>query len=283
MAKNRIRPYGYKIEGGQTAIEPQEAENIRRIYRQYAAGLSYKGIAQELTDDGIRYMPEKSTWNKNMVARILQNENYLGTGKYPAIIETTEYRSAQQSMKPYTHTESQDIKVLKPLLVCGICGEGVKRRLKTAGGERWYCPADAAHITTSVTDETLLHGIGKLAQLLAEHPQMAKQTGAANNQVSLETARMQNEIDCDLTGENLDATAVQEKIVNLAGQRYALCHDKGDAGTDIVHQLTQLKDNQPSSELLRAITAQIKVKHTQVIALVLINGKIIEKGVDSNV
>lgn len=282
MAKNRIRPYGYKIEGGQTAIEPQEAEIIRRIYRQYAAGLSYNAIAEELTADGIRYTLEKPKWNKNMVARILQNESYLGTDKYPAIIETTEYRLVQKSMKPYTHTESQDIKTLKPLLVCGICGERVKRRLKTAGGERWYCPTDAAHITTAVTDETLLHGIGKLAQLLAGHPQMAKQSGAVNNQVSLETARMQNEIDCDFTGENLDATAVQEKIVNLAGQRYALCHDKGDDGTDIVHQLTELKGNQPTSELLRAITAQIKVKHTQVIALVLINGKIIKKGEKSN-
>lgn len=278
MAKNRIRPYGYKIEGGQTAIEPQEAESIRRIYRQYAAGLSYKAIAEELTADGIRYMPEKPAWNKNMVARILQNESYLGTDKYPAIIETAEYHSAQQSMKPYTHTESQDIKNLKPLLFCGICGEPVKRRLKTAGGERWYCPADTNHISVAVTDETLLQGIGKLGQLLAEQPRMAKQVTSANNQVSLETARMQNEIDSELCGENMDYTAVQEKIICLAGQKYALCHDKGEDGTDIVHQLTALKGHPPTGELLKAITQQIKVEHTQVTALVLKNGKIIGKG-----
>lgn len=278
MAKNRIRPYGYKIEGGQTAIEPQEAESIRRIYRQYAAGLSYKAIAEELTADGIRYMPEKPAWNKNMVARILQNESYLGTEKYPTIIDTAEYHSAQQSMKPYTHTESQDIKNLKPLLVCGICGEPVKRRLKTAGGERWYCPADANHIAVAVTDETLLQGIGKLGQLLAEQPQMAKQSRAANNQVSLETARMQNEIDNELCGENIDHTAVREKIISLAGQKYALCCDKGEDGTDMVHQLTALKGHPPTSKLLRTIIQQIKVEHTQVTALVLKNGKTIGKG-----
>lgn len=278
MAKNRIRPYGYQIEGGKTVIEPQEAENIRRIYRQYAAGLSYKAIAEELTAEGIRYMPEKPAWNKNMVARILQNENYLGTDKYPPIIATAEYHSAQQSMKPYTHTESQDIKTLKPLLVCGICGEPLKRRLKTAGGERWYCSTDANHIAVTVTDEILLCGIGKLGQLLSKNPQMAKQNIPANNQVSLETARMQGEIDSDLTGADMDYAAVQEKIVNLAKQRYALCQDKGDDGTDIVHQLTQLRGHPPTNELLRAITAQITVKHAQVIALVLKNGKRIEEG-----
>lgn len=277
MAKNRILPYGYKIKGGKTVIELQEAEIIRRIYRQYAAGLSYKTIARELTAEGIRYMPEKPEWNKNMVARILQNESYLGTDKYPAIIESAEYRSAQQSMKPYTHTESQDIKILKPLLVCGICGEPIRRRLKTAGGERWYCPADAAHIAVAVTDETLLCGIGKLGELLANNPQMAKQSASINSQVSLETARMQREIDIGLAAENLDCLAVQEKIINLAKHRYALCRNKGSDGVEIIGQLAELNGQPPTVKLLKAFTVKIKIKHTQVTALVLKNGKTIEK------
>ena len=50
MAKNRMNPYGYQIESGKTAIEPQEAEIIRRIYREYAEGLSYLAIATALTE-----------------------------------------------------------------------------------------------------------------------------------------------------------------------------------------------------------------------------------------
>lgn len=46
MAKNRHIPYGYKIESGKTVVEQQEAEIIRKIYRQYAEGLSYKKIAE---------------------------------------------------------------------------------------------------------------------------------------------------------------------------------------------------------------------------------------------
>ena len=278
MAKIRIIPYGYKIEGGKTVIEPQEAESIRKIYRQYVSGLSYKAIAKGLTAEGIRYQSDKPTWNKNMISRILRNENYLGTDKYPAILETAEYRSAQQAMKPYTHTESQDIKTLKPLLACGVCGESIKRRLKTAGGERWYCPTDENHITLAVTDETLLQGISEMGKYLAENPQMAKQSTAIHNQISLETARMQSEIDRDLTDETVDYQAIQEKIINLAKQRYALCQDKGDDGAEIIAQLAELNGHPPTSKLLRTITKQIKVKHTQVIALVLKNGKIIEKG-----
>lgn len=68
---------------GQIKINENEACIVRRIYSDYAAGQSYKKIAEMLTAEGIRYMPQKPVWNKNMVARILQNQNYLGNRKFP--------------------------------------------------------------------------------------------------------------------------------------------------------------------------------------------------------
>ena len=122
MAKNRYLPYGYKVESGTTAVHNEEAEVIRRVYRRYADGLSYKAIAQELTADGIRYMPNKPVWNKNMVARILQNQNYLGSKKYPPIIEAVLCKASEQAQKPYNQTESRDVKMLKFLMACAVCG-----------------------------------------------------------------------------------------------------------------------------------------------------------------
>lgn len=277
MAKNRIRPYGYKIEGGKTAIELREAEVIREIYRQYAAGLSYKAIAQALTSQGVRYIPDKPIWNKNMVARILQNESYLGAGKYPPIIEAADFYAAQQAMKPYTHTEPQDIKTLKPLLVCGICGEPVKRRLKTAGGERWYCPADANHIGTALTDEALLQSIKILQRQLAQNPRPARAQKKKTNQIDLATIRLQNEIDLALSQPESDPAAIQQSITALAARKYALCHDAED-GSPEIDQINQLGKAELDSGRLAEITAQIKVAHTQAVALVLKNGLCIKKG-----
>lgn len=275
MAKNRIRPYGYKIEGGKTAIDAQEAEVIRRIYREYAAGLSYKSIAQALTGDGVHYMPDKPLWNKNMVARILQNASYLGTDKYPAILSAEEYRLAQQAQKPYTHTESADIKALKPLLVCGVCGEPVKRRFKPDGGERWYCPADTGHIGTALTDEALLQGVHALQKRLVASPGTAAGTDSTDNRVDITVIRLQNEIDQALTQPEPDHAAIEAAILSLAARKYALCRDGGDSA-ELAERIGRMETGKLDSAALKAVTEKIIVKHTQAAALVLKNGQTIQ-------
>ena len=272
MIKNRTRPYGYKVEGGRTAVDPVEAETIRGIYRRYAEGLSYKAIAEALTAEGVRYMPDKPVWNKNMVARILQNQTYLGTDKYPAIIDAAASRSARQAQKPYTHTESPDIKALKPLLVCGVCGEPVRRRLKADGGERWYCPADTGHVAVALTDEALLQSIAALQRHLAEHPHLAQAREASGKQIDLGTIRLQNDIDLSLSRPEIDPAAIQDSILSLAAQKYALCDDDGE----LTARLRELDGGPLDCGLLREITAQIKVVHTGAAALVLKNGQTVQ-------
>lgn len=278
MAKNRILPYGYRIIGGKTATEPEEVEIIRRIYRCYADGISYNAIAQALTAECIRYMPDKPLWNKNMVARILQNQNYLGTVKYPPIVMPSTAKAAQQAQKPYTHTEPQDIKTLKPLLVCATCGEPIRRRLKSSGGERWYCTADAKHVAVSLSDHVLLESIFGLQQCLVQTKPPVKSKAKQERQISLETIRLQNEIDLDLGLDELDVESVKAKMMELAALRYTLIPDTNDDCENIISQIKQLDGAELSSVLLRKITAQILVQHNSATALLLKNGEIIEIG-----
>lgn len=287
MAKNRYLPYGYKIENGKTAPEPQESEIIRRIYRAYAEGLSYKKIAEQLTTESICYLPEKSTWNKNMVARILQNERYDGSEKYPAILEPDQRQAAQKMQKPYTHTESADIKTLKPLLVCGICGKPIQRRLKTSGEERWYCPSDVKHIGTALTDEALLESIGVMQSHLAENPQLAVTPQKANRRIDLGVIRLQNEIDHALSRPEPDLPQIRQSILALAAQKYAAMQETEDDSGMLVDSLSQPGDSGLDVQGLKGITEQITVTYTSVTALVLKNGQIIqpsaaEKGAPSH-
>lgn len=46
---------------------------MRRIFRDYADGSSYKAIAEALTQSGHRYAPDRPEWNKNIVARQASN------------------------------------------------------------------------------------------------------------------------------------------------------------------------------------------------------------------
>ena len=42
MGSNRKRPFGYRMELGESVLHPAEAETVRWIYDSYLAGASYK-------------------------------------------------------------------------------------------------------------------------------------------------------------------------------------------------------------------------------------------------
>lgn len=284
MAKNRYLPYGYKIGNGKIAPELQEAEIIRRIYRAYAEGRSYKTIAEQLTAEGICYLPEKSVWNKNMVARILQNTHYDGSEKYPALLEAGQRQAAQTMQKPYTHTESADIRALKPLLVCGVCGKQIQRRLKTSGEERWFCPSDVKHIGTALTDEALLESIESLQNHLTENPELAMAPPKEDSRIDLGVIRLQNEIDHALSRQEPDLPQIRQSILALASQKYAFAEDAEDSEA---FSLSQLNPSGLDAQGLKGITERITVTYTSATALVLKNGQIIqpsaaEKGAQSH-
>ncbi|WP_455723689.1 recombinase family protein [Dysosmobacter welbionis] len=95
MASNRKLPFGYQMKFGEHIPQPAEAETVRWIYQTYLAGASYKSLVGELQERGVAY-DEGRLWNKNMVARILEDQRYIGTDHYPAILPEEWFRSAQE-------------------------------------------------------------------------------------------------------------------------------------------------------------------------------------------
>ena len=95
---NRKQPFGYKMELGEIAPQPQEAETVRSIYLQYLAGASFKQLAEQLQTEDVPYDEDKS-WNKNMVARILEDDRYIGEKEFPALIPTKQFHAAQERRK----------------------------------------------------------------------------------------------------------------------------------------------------------------------------------------
>ena len=76
---NHNRFLGYtKDEEGQLIIEPEEAEVVKRIYREYLEGASLAQIGKSLEADGILTAVGKSKWRPETLKKILQNEKYIG-------------------------------------------------------------------------------------------------------------------------------------------------------------------------------------------------------------
>ena len=94
----RKQPFGYKMKLGEIVPQPQEAETVRSIYLQYLAGASFKQLAEQLQTEDVPYDGGKR-WNKNMVARILEDDRYIGENHFPALIPMAQFLAAQERRK----------------------------------------------------------------------------------------------------------------------------------------------------------------------------------------
>ena len=70
---------GYrKGENGEPEIVPEEAENVRRIYRLFLDGMTPYKIKLTLESEGVLSPSGRSTWQPRTILSILTNEKYKG-------------------------------------------------------------------------------------------------------------------------------------------------------------------------------------------------------------
>ena len=121
MGFNRVLPFGYKMEFGRVVIFLEEASWVTYLFDQYLLGASYKGLSDEMNGYGVRYDGEKP-WNKNMIARILQDCRYTGEGGFPRIIDPAVFQSSEEKRrKKATAPQKTEVqKILRRKCGCRI-------------------------------------------------------------------------------------------------------------------------------------------------------------------
>ena len=72
MMGNRKLPFGYQIKLGEVVVNPAEAKMVDDMFHWYIGGDSYSVLVKKLQEQPVRYS-EGKPWNKNMVARILED------------------------------------------------------------------------------------------------------------------------------------------------------------------------------------------------------------------
>ena len=76
---NHNRFLGYdKDEEGNLIINKEEAEVVKRIFREYLEGQSFYGIGKGLEADGIKTAAGSERWLNSSIKLILTNEKYMG-------------------------------------------------------------------------------------------------------------------------------------------------------------------------------------------------------------
>ena len=81
--------YGYTIRDGRLEVQETEAENIRKIFKNYLAG---NALIKSAELAGIKK-------NSSSVKRLLTNKKYLGNDIYPKIIDRESFEKAGQMLK----------------------------------------------------------------------------------------------------------------------------------------------------------------------------------------
>ena len=237
---NRKLPFGYQRCFGDIVPHAAEAEAVRKIYQNYLAGASFRQIAEGLQAQGIPYDGAKP-WNKNMVARILENERYTGIGPFPALVPAELFRAVQdrriQTAPERTQTPAQ--KELRKL--CGGVPPGYVERQVLGILNRLIHDPQLVIYKPKNADQSLEQHRRELENLLRSPP------------VDEEQAR---KLALDCAGAALDSIGPEEyeteRLRKLFGEKHLLSELDAELLRQSVRQITytgkevkiRLKNNQ---------------------------------------
>ena len=242
---NRKLPFGYKMVMGEIVVHPQEAQAVQGIYARYLAGASFNDITDHLKEKGPPYDADKP-WNKNMVARILEDNRYAGTERFPAILSAEQLQEVAQrrsERKPTVQiTEAQ--KALRRL-----CN---------------------GRPSVAVESQVL-----SLLNSLAASPEQIKPQPQTVNRG--EQAEMERRFSAALTTSPVDENNAKELALRLAGMQYNTIGGSEYESQRLRHLFTGAAPMaEINVELLKNTVAQVYVKKGQA-SLLLKNGQIIER------
>lgn len=225
MAWQRKIPFGYQIQNGRINCHPEEAELVRAIFSRYLLGGSYSQIADEMTQQGVRYHQHTAQWNKHMVKRILENERYLGMDGYPQLVTDEEFlavRLRRGEQNTYAPCPSEIIPI-RDKAVCVLCGEKMARDTKSRGRPRWRCKNPECGGSVYLDDSIILERVVQKLKVLAHSPECIRLPKAAP--ASTDALRIENELALCFNRADINPEYMKTLIMAAAAERYAGLND----------------------------------------------------------
>lgn len=280
MAKNRTIPFGYCMKNGEITTDPKEVYAVATIFSEYLSGSSLLQIAKLMEAEKIRYTEDSDHWNKNMVKRIIENEKYLGTDKYPQIIDDDTFRLANEKRIRKATTLnliSEDLQKIRKRTYCIECG----RRLSRIGGnskyEHWDCRnTDCYKLEYRLTDQMIIGAVLTVLNSAIANPSLLESGGEISTySPTADVIRKQNEINQMTDSPQVDFDRVKAEIFRLAEMKYDCCtYNESPQKTEELKELLQGHEQLNSLDigLFKACVSRIWISHFCTIEVELING-----------
>ena len=228
MAKNRTIPFGYCMKNGEITTEPKEVYAVVKIFDEYLKGRSLSEIAKLMQSEKIRYNADSDKWNKNMVKRIIENEKYLGTDKYPQIIDDDTFRLANKKRIRKATTLnliSADLREIRNRTYCSECGHRLSRIGGNSKYEHWDCRnPDCYKLEYRLTDQMIIGAVLTVLNSAIANPSLLESGGEISTySPTADVIRKQNEINQMTDSPQVDFDRVKAEIFKLAEMKYDCC------------------------------------------------------------
>lgn len=124
---------GYtKDEKKRLVIDPDEAEIVKRIYREYLEGASMLKIARGLESDGILNGAGREKWHTSNLNQILRNEKYIGDALLQKTYTTdflTKKRVMNHGIVPQYYVENSHEAIIPREIFMQAQEEQIRRRI----------------------------------------------------------------------------------------------------------------------------------------------------------
>ena len=284
MAKNRTIPFGYCMQNGKRITESTESKAVVRIFEEYLNSSSFLQIARLMEFEKIRYTTDSERWNKNMVKRIIENEKYLGNGKYPQIIDENTFKIANEKRVQKSTSVcviSEELQEIRNRTYCSECG----RRLSRIGGNcrcgKWDCRnPNCYRLGYQLTDQMIINSVLTVLNTAIANPNLIESSGEVSKYSPTEDViRNQNEISQMLDSAQPDFDRIKSEIFRLAEIKYDCCtYNESPQKTAEIKALLENYEqlNMLDIGLFKACISRIRISHFCTIEIEFINGVIIK-------
>lgn len=242
--ENRKLPFGYQMRMGEIVRNDSEAKAVQDIFLQYTLGASLKDIAEQMNKTGPTYDEGKS-WNKNMIARILENTKYTSADDYPKLVDIKLFEAAAE-----------------------------KRQTKQRLPERTPAQKALKRVCSKPPTPEIEQQVAHLLGRLAEQPERITQPERTSKPTYTNT---QAELDDILNTKPLDEDAARNLICKLAQEQYDAIGNEEYETERLRRLFTAFECTaELNAELLQSAVSAVLVTR-QAVRLQLKNGQIIGK------
>lgn len=284
MAKNRTIPFGYCMKNGEIMVDFAESKAVVRIFKEYLNDSSLLQIAKFMESEKIRYTADSDHWNKNMVKRIIENTKYLGTGKYPQIINENVFNCANEKrVKKATSicVISEDLQEIRNRTYCSECNHKFFRKTNGKGREYWICGnPDCCKFESRMTDQMIIGALLTVLNTAIANPGLIESSGEISvYSPTADVIRKQNEINQMMDSARPDFDKVKAEIFRLAEMKYECCtYNENSQKTAEIKALLENHEqlNTLNIGLFKACISRILISHFCTIEIEFINSVIIK-------